>query len=207
MHHDERPELLGLRKERPEFGIRQFPGHRHWSDLQHPSISVPGHDVIEFRRDRDLLRLLQRNDGRSPTKPVRTCASQYSTTPLIGRGRWAGLPADFPDRSNSKHWPGAGANDLKCRYTILSRSNRRRSIVVMTSADVLLLLCIDFPCWQHPQKCASGRPAEVDMRLRPRPGGLGNYNVGVNIDRGADGRAAGRGPVVPVVDSVRRWRP
>jgi hypothetical protein len=63
-------------------------------------------------------------------------------------------------------------------------------------ADILLLLRVDFP------GCGIGEvrerhPADIDMRLR-QLGGLGNHDVGMNIDGG--GRRA-PGEAVGVVDT------
>ncbi len=64
---------------------------------------------------------------------------------------------------------------------ILSRSNSRRSIVVMTSANVLFLLRVDLP-GRGIGKMRQRHPAEVDMRLR-QLGGFRDHDVGVDVDR------------------------
>ncbi len=63
-------------------------------------------------------------------------------------------------------------------------------------ADVLLLLRIDLP-GRDIRKIRQRNPADVDMRLR-QLGGLGNDDVGVNVDRG---RRRPPGETIGVVDT------
>src|SRR3981081_4832556 len=65
MHHGERPELLGLGKERPESRIRQFLAIDVGQDLDALQFQL-GHDVVEFANRN--FRLLQCND----TEPDKT---------------------------------------------------------------------------------------------------------------------------------------
>ena len=132
------------------------------------------HDVVEFA-DRDL-RLLQGDDAK-PDEAVGLARAIFHHA-IIGEA--VGGFRDFRiDRviALARRWRHDLNVDTHLVEIEQAAIDRGHDL-----ADVLLLLRIDFP------GCGIGKmrqrnPADVDMRLR-QLGGLGNHDMGVNVDRG-----------------------